>query len=259
MKKIFICLAVLTAASCSYYMKGDYTLGKRNTFNDFFYTYNIRYYDNGALMGEQKEIETVSDYDVGVERRAVPGGIVVSSETFEKSVHTDELVRPTKKGALVSYTVPVEFTDEKVYRIIGEADVDGKIYRLVEPNRLKDIVLLDDYGNIYPRVGRIYNDRLALLRTDFRLEPEDLKFQNERTGIAGDDDMMARFELRYDGLENYQMVFKYKTVVNNNGVLTEENKTLRFPMYDKKVSVGTMQIEVLNVDEAGIDYKVLSI
>ena len=118
MKKIFICLAVLAAASCSYYMKGDYTLGKRNTFNDFFYTYNIRYYDNGALMGEQKEIETVSDYDVGVERRAVPGGIVVSSETFEKSVHTDELVRPTKKGALVSYTVPVDFTDEKVYRII---------------------------------------------------------------------------------------------------------------------------------------------
>ena len=105
MKKIFIGLAALAVASCSYYMKGDYTLGKRNTFNDFFYTYNIRYYDTDEFSSVEKETETVSDYEAGVVRHAVPGGIVVSSKVFEKEVYSDEIVRPTKKGALGSGTV----------------------------------------------------------------------------------------------------------------------------------------------------------
>lgn len=83
---------------------------------DFFYTYNIRYYDTDEFSSVEKETETVSDYEAGVVRHAVPGGIVVSSKVFEKEVYSDEIVRPTKKGALVSYTVPVQFSDEQVYK-----------------------------------------------------------------------------------------------------------------------------------------------
>ena len=259
MKKIFIGLAALAVASCSYYMKGDYTLGKRNTFNDFFYTYNIRYYDTDEFSSVEKETETVSDYEAGVVRHAVPGGIVVSSKVFEKEVYSDEIVRPTKKGALVSYTVPVQFSDEQVYKIIGEVEINEHISRRVEPNRFGDIVLLDGNGNIYPRVGRIYNDRLALLETAFQLEPEDLKFQNELKSRSGEEDMLSSFEVRYAGIEDYKMVFKYKTVVPNNGMPLEENKTYKFPMYDKNVNIGTIKIEVLGADESGIEYKVLAL
>ena len=260
MKKIFIGLAVLAVASCSYYMKGDYTLGKRNTFNDFFYTYNIRYYDTGELSSVAKETETISDYEAGVVRYAVPGGIVVSSKVLEKEVYSDEIVRPTKKGGLVSYTVPVEFSDEKVYKIIGEVEINEHFYRLVEPNRYGDVVLLDDRGNVFPRVGRIYNDRLALLETAFQLEPEDLKFNNERTREVDDDEhLISSFEVRYAGIEDYKMVFKYKTVHNDRGEPIEENKTLKFPMYDKNVTLGTIQLEILNVDDTGIEYKILAL
>lgn len=260
MKKIFIGFVAVLVASCSYYMKGNYTLGKRNTFNDFFYTYNIRYYDTGEFSSVAKETETISDYQAGIVRHGVPGGIVVSSKVLEKDVYTDEMVRPTKKGGLVSYTVPVEFSDEKVYRIIGEVEIDEHIYRLVEPNRLGDVVLLDDNGNIYPRVGRIYNDRLALLETAFQLEPDDLKFMNERTRQAEDDEhLVSSFEVRYAGIKDYKMVFKYKVVSSNAGELVEENKTLEFPMYDKNVTIGTIQLEILNVDDTGIEYKIVSL
>lgn len=261
MKKIFIGLAALALASCSYYMKGDYILGKRNTFNDFFYTYNIRYYDNGVVANTIGETEVVSDFSIGDELHAGPGGEVVSAKTVVRQVRNDEFVRPTKKGALVSYTVPVEFSDEKLYRIIGEADIDGRIYRLVEPNRLKDIILLDDYGNIYPRVGRIFNDRLALLRTEFQLEPEGVTFQHETAQASDEDDdnLVSSYELRYAGIENNQMVFKYKTVSAEGGSLTEENKTLRFPMYDKTVAIGSLQIDVIRADGNGIDYRILTL
>ena len=73
MKKIFIALVILLQCSCSY-LKGDYTLGKRNMFNDFFYIYKIRYYEKSAEGDMETEIYTVSNYDQGVKRFTVPGG-----------------------------------------------------------------------------------------------------------------------------------------------------------------------------------------
>lgn len=258
MKKIFIGLAAVALFGCSY-LKGDYTLGKRNTFNDFFYTYNIQYYDADEFASLNKETETVSNYETGVVRHAVPGGIVVSSKILEKEVYSDEFVRPTKKGALVSYTVPVSFSDEEVYKTIGEVEIEEKTYRLLEPNRIGDIILIDERGNIYPRVGRIYNDRLALLETSFLLEPSGIKFENERRNHAGEEDVIAGFEVRYEGIEDYRMVFKYNSVKPNNGLGLEEHKTFKFPMYDREVVMDGIKLEILNVDESGLEYRVLAI
>ncbi len=258
MKKIFIGLSVLAVAACSY-LKGDYTLGRRNTFNDFFYTYNIKYYDTDAFDHVSKETETVSDYKLGVVRYAVPGGIVVSSKILQKDVYSEEFVRPSVKGALVSYTVPVEFSDEKVYRTIGESEINGKVYRLVEPSSIGDVILIDKQGKIYKRVGRIFNDRLALLKTSFILEPADVIFKNEVENRVGNEDVISGFEVRYAGIENYQMVFKYSSVRPNGDLDMEEQKTYRFPMYDKNVSIDGIELEILDVSDSGIEYKINSI
>lgn len=258
MKKIFIGLGFLVLASCSY-LKGDYTLGRRNTFNDFFYTYNIRYYDMDTLGSISRETETVSDYKLGVARHAVPGAMVVSSKVLQKDVYSEEFVRPNMKGALVSYTVPVEFSDEKVYRTIGESEINGKVYRLIEPNSIGDIILIDKQGKIYKRVGRIFNDRLALLKTSFILEPEGVIFKNEVENRIGEENVISGFEVRYMGLENYQMVFKYSVVRPNGTMDMEEQKTYRFPMYDKSISIDGINLDILEVNESGIDYRIRSI
>jgi hypothetical protein len=258
MKKIFISLVMLAISSCSY-MKGDYTLGSRNAFNDFFYTYNIRYYDTDSFSNANTETVTVSDYDLGAVRHAVPGGIVVYSKIIRKEIYSDEYVRPTTKGALVSYTVPVEFSDEKVYRAMGEVEINGVTYRLVKPNRIGDILLISPDGEIYPRVGKIYNDRLALLDTQFILEPENVKFVNETKNRFGDEDTVAGFEVRYIGLEDYQMVFSLLTVSPEGGTETEQTKTFKFPMYDKKVVIDGIKLEILGFDDSGIEYKILGI
>lgn len=257
MKKIFIGLAVLALSSC--YLKGDYTLGRRNVFNDFFYTYNIRYYDPDQFASTSKETETVSDYKLGVARHTVPGGLVISSKILEKEVYSSEYVRPTKKGALVSYTVPVEFSDEQVYQVIGETDINGVTYRLLKPNRIGDVVLIDEKGEIYTRVGRIYNERLALLETDFLLEPEDVAFTNEIKNQFGDENVVSGFEVRYEGIEDYRMVFKYSSVEPNGQYPIEEEKTYKFPMYDKNVSFEGIKLEILDANDSGIEYKVLKI
>ncbi len=259
MKKIFIGLALLAVCSCSTYLKGDYTLGRRNTFNDFFYTYNIRYYDVDEFASVNKETETISDYEIGTVRHAVPGGMVASSKILQKDVYSDEFVRPNMKGAMVSYTVPVEFSDEKVYRTIGETEIDGKVYRLVEPNRIGDIVLLDGKGNIYPRIGKIYNDRLALLTTSFVLEPEGLKFENDMDRKTIEENLISGFEIRYAGIKNYRMVFDFTSIRPDGAMPVEEHKTFTFPMYDKKVSMDGITLEILEVNESGIEYRILNV
>ena len=258
MKKIFISLVMLAVSSCSY-MKGDYTLGKRNTFNDFFYTYNIRYYDTDALYNANTETVTSSDYDLGAVRHAVPGGIVVYSKIIRKEVYSDEYVRPTLKGALVSYTVPVEFSDEKVYHAFGEVEIEGEIYRLIKANRIGDILLINSEGEIYNRVGKVYNDRLALLETAFILEPENIKFINETKNRFGDEDVVAGFEIRYIGLEDYQMVFTLLTVSPDEGKEVEQVQTFKFPMYDKNIVIDGIRLEILGFDDSGIEYKILGI
>jgi len=257
MKKIFIGLAVLALSSC--YLKGDYTLGKRNVFNDFFYTYNVRYYDTDSFSSTSTETETVGDYKIGVMRHAIPGGVILSSKIVQKQVFSDEYVRPTAKGALVSYTVPVDFSDEKIYQTIGETEINDKIYRLIKPNRLGDVILIDEQGEVYTRVGRLYNNRLALLDTQFLLEPEDVRFVEEvKTSIA-DEDVISGFEVRYAGIQDYQMVFKYKTVRPDGSLDTEQEKIYTFPMYDQRVSFEGITLEIKEADESGIEYKILSI
>jgi hypothetical protein len=257
MKKIFIGLAVLVLSSC--YMKGDYTLGRRNMFNDFFYTYNIHYYDEDAAESVDTEVETISNYKIGVAKHAVPGGIVFSSKMISKEVFSNEYLRPNHKGAMVSNTVPVEFSDEQVYKAIGEVKIEGTIYRLLEPNRYGDVVLIDFNGSIYPRIGRIYNNRLALLDTRFLKEPHDIKFVNETQNRNGEENVVSSIEVRYQGLEDYYMVFSYKTIAADGAEAIEEQKTYRFPMYDKTVSFEGITLDILEADDAGIDYKVMEI
>jgi len=257
MKKIFIGLAVLVLSSC--YLKGDYTLGQRNVFNDFFYTYNIRYYDLDSFNSTGVETETVSEYSLGIARHTVPGGMVAASKTIRKEVISDEYVRPNVKGALVSYTVPVEFSDEKVYQTIGETEIHGKTYRLIKPNRIGDVILIDENGAIYPRVGRIYNDRLALLETSFLVEPDEAYFMKEVKNRSGEEKVVSGFEVRYGGIENYRMIFKYSAIEPNGEFSTEEEKVYTFPMYDSEVSFEGIKLEILNANDSGIDYRVLEI
>ena len=257
MKKIFIGLAVLVLSSC--YMKGDYTLGRRNMFNDFFYTYNIHYYDENSLEVMDTEFETISNYKIGVAKHAVPGGLILSSKVINREVFSSAYLRPTKKGQMVSNTVPVDFSDEKVYKAIGEVEIEDTVYRLLEPNRYGDIVLVDFNGNIYPRIGRIYNKRLALLDTQFRKEPYDIRFTNEMQNRTGEENIVSSVEVRYQGIEDYYMVFVYKVIQPSGQEAVEEQKTYRFPMYDKSVSFEGIALDILEADESGIDYKIMEI
>ena len=71
--------------------------------------------------------------------------------------------------------------------------------------------------------------------------------------------MLSSFEVRYAGIEDYKMVFKYKTVVPNNGMPLGGGGAGGGPGGGGNVNIGTIKIEVLGADESGIEYKVLAL
>lgn len=255
MKKIFVGLMMLALSSC--YMQGDYTLGRRNTLNDYFYTYAIRYYDTSSRQDTFSETETVSNFKPGSVRYAPRDGVVLSAKTYVKRGYAEGYVRPNMKGAMVSYTIPVEFSDEKIYEIIGESDIKGVTYQLLKPNRLGDVVLIDERGHIYPRVGRIYNDRLALLETSFLLEPEDLKFVNDTGSLNTEEEVVSNFVVRFAGVENYRMIFKCISAEETVGAAAEEERVYTFSIYDRTVSFEGVKLEIIEADDEGVSYKIL--
>ena len=135
--------------------------------------------------------------------------------------------------------------------------IGGQTYRLLEPNRFGDVILVADNGDVYPRIGRVYNNRLALLETQFLLEPKDIKFLNETKDKRTDDEVISGFDIRYNGLEDYQMVFTYNTVSPNEGGAIETSKVYKFPMYDKEVEIDGIKLEILEIADTGIEYKIL--
>ncbi len=254
MKKIFISLAIIALTSC--YMKGDYTLGPRNTFNDYFYTYSIKYYKNNNQAIQSKEAYIVSNPAMEEINKVSSGEIFFYAEEFDKEFFADNIVKPNKDGSLVSYTIPVNFNSKQFYSVIGESIIDGKTYRLIEPTEIGDVVLIDNHGKIYNRIGKIYNNRLALLATAFTLEPRDIRFnssfKNERRVSNSD------FTIRYKGLENDNLAFETTSLDDDDDYTSHEKRTIYFPMNDKTIKIRNYTFEVLNIDGVNIEYRLIS-
>ena len=74
-----------------------------------------------------------------------------------------------------------------------------------------------------------------------------------------DDGVVSGFEARYVGLQDGYIVFDFMTIEPDGSTMVEEHKTYRFSATDKTISFEGIQIEILNVDNSGIEYKVLSV
>jgi hypothetical protein len=130
---------------------------------------------------------------------------------------------------------------------------------LLAPNRYGDVLLIDGMGRINTRVGRIYNNRLALLDTTFVLEPEDAVFMDETKNRDGNENVISGFTVRYEGLDDYRMKFRYTGVNPDGSSSGEQDRIYTFPVYDKTVSFEGITLEILEADAQGLDYKVLEI
>lgn len=253
MKKIAALLSISTLAACVY--AGDITaippLGKIFT---AWQTEPITYYDVKSFQEYLMDSKTVTEEKVDRNEILVTGvgGIMASSQTRRTDFYGLEKLTVNRDAVLSSSYSPLYIEKDSKFEPLGQARVDGKEFMLVRQDKENDILLVDGDGVLYNKIGRIRDERLAVLEVRFFIEPEDVIFtpvvntRSETTGIIGG------YELRYEGLDGKEMRFSYTTLGENGS-----KEEFTFPSEEQTIEIKNFKINVINVDYNNIEYIIL--
>ena len=147
---------------------------------------------------------------------------------------------------------PVRISKDKEYQAFGEVILQNKRYMLVKQPKNKDIILVNDEGEIFERIGRMIGDRIAILEIDFSIEPKDVIMMpvvNTRTETS---EILDGYELIYNGIKNDYMVFTYKLLGD-----MEMADEFVFPIGTDIVDINNLKIQVLDANRKKIEYIIL--
>lgn len=253
MKKIAALLSISTLAACVY--AGDISvippLGKIFT---AWQTESITYYDVSSSQEYLMDSKTVTEENVDRGEILVTGvgEIMASSQTRRTDFYGLEKLTVNRDAVLSSSYSPLYVDKNAKFEPFGQARVDGKDFMLVRQDNENDILLVSPDGVLYNKIGRIRDNRLAVLEVQFFIEPDDVIFMpvvNTRSETTG---VISGFELRYEGLEGDTMRFTYTTLGENS--LTEE---FTFSSLQQTIDIKNFKINVLNVDYNNIEYVIL--
>ena len=251
MKKISLLAALCFLTACVY--AGDIKLMKsRNQFFSVWQTEKIDYYiDSDEYSGFLVGVEEVTfdDVDRGVAKTTRTGALMVSSKTDAFNTLETEVLKATKNAVLSSSYSPFYIHRDDIFVPFGEVTLDDVRYMLVRQGDKGDILLIDGQGRIFNHIGRIKDDRLAVLDTYFFIEPEDVRIVPALQTTIQTDERIDGFELYYTGIEDNEMTFSY--VLLNEDLDVEK---ISFPIDECHIEIHGLKIDVMDVDYGQITY-----
>lgn len=255
MKKIAAALSVLTLTACGIHAGNINIWPGRNSVFEIWQTESIFFYDqpqNEEILTASKTI-TEEEINRGEFLVTETGELMAFSKTYRTDFFDVESLRVNKNAILSSGASPYYIHKDADYTGFGEVSIDGKKYMLVRQGKKdSDILLINGDGEVFNKIGRIVNNRLAILDIDFVVEPEDVRFVPVVSTRSEKSDYIAGFELRYNGVKNGQMLFTYTT-------LGEEcyDQEFTFPVSQPQIEIGSLIINVESADEHNIKYTIL--
>ena len=123
---------------------------------------------------------------------------------------------------------------------------------LVKKGKDKDILLVNDEGEIYHKIGRMVGNRIAVLDIDFVIEPDDvymLPSVSTRTEVS---EIIDGYELIYNGIKDDNMVFTYNIL--GDMAMSDE---FVFPLNSRIIEINNIRINVLDAGYNKIEYIIL--
>ena len=134
----------------------------------------------------------------------------------------------------------------------GETTFNGTKYMLVRQGKSGDILMVNEDGELFNRIGRIVDGRLAVLDIVFFPEPEDIVFTPVVTTRSENTDIMVGWELRYDGVVNNYMRFTYSFLGSNSS-----SEEFIFPVGQQTINIYDLRINVIEAGYNKIEYVIL--
>ena len=172
------------------------------------------------------------------------------------------MLKANVEGGLISAGIPVHFKKGQVTDLIGEVYIDGTRYALVKTDEVGFVVLADAEGKLYPKLGQMRGDRLALLDTEFMSYPKEFKFEPVMKTKTEQMPPYKGFDIKYGGIKGDYMTFVCyhydrggKNGLNDSG----EFEVLPYPKTSRLINVKGIKIKIINVGEEMIEYMIFQI
>lgn len=253
MKKTGLLILVLLICGCSWEAKNYDVFNERKIWLENLASYPITYYDNSPVLVRSEYINETSVKTNEVQTAFV-GYTVVSDKTYQVDYYEDYMVKANMDGYLSSASVPDKVSTKKAMRVIGSAEVDGVVYRLL-PSTLKTFVfLIKDDGSFDDRMGQIKNKRLVLLTSHFTPTPENLRMISIKNSKSQQTRPVKGFDLKYEGVELDHILFTYLDYSRSSNGKSGQFENLSFPLGQRNLNIKGVKIRVIHADDKKIDY-----
>ena len=259
MKKNSVLLLCLMLGACGIYA-GDYNfMPERNKWVEDFQTWPIAFYDENMQV-MKTEVISERDFPDNKVLSAKVGYSVYYDKTFKRIYYGKELLKANMDGGLISVSIPVQYKKGEVTELVGEIYLDNQRYALAKTKESGFVVLVDAQGKLYPKLGQIRDDRLALLNTEFMVYPQDFEFDPVAKTKTEQTPPVQGFDIKYGGIKGDYMTFVYyeyneggKNGINDSG----EFEVLPYPKTSRLIDLKGVKIKIINVGEDMIEYMVL--
>lgn len=253
MKKIIALLPILMLGACVYAGQADILASRKAPFK-VWQTEKVFYYDRGT--GEEFLSESKTVTEEKIEKNVVlvtqVGKPMVSSKTYRTDFYSIENVQVNKSGIMSSTYSPVYIKKDADFKAFGEVKFNNETYMLVRQGKSNDILLVNEDGEIFNKIGRMVDDRIAVLNVDFHVEPDDivmLPVINTRTEVS---DLLEGYELIYDGIEDQKIGFTYRLL----GDMNAEDK-FEFPLDSTVININGIKVNIIDAGYNKIEYIIL--
>lgn len=254
MKKISLFLMTTLLGGCLY--AGDNNiLAARGDLFSALNGYSIDFVDEEPKLAKTEYIED-NNFKLNESMTAFRGYTVLNSKKYRKDTYVENFLRPTQDVVLHSASVPVKFSSKEKYRVLGVSEIDGRDYRLVDSGLKGFVVLVDEKGNLFKKMGQIKGNYLVLMDTEYYISPKGAKMSNALNTHSVQTKPTKGFDLKFDGVKMDRIWFTYLDYNNDEG-----NKgsfeNISFPLNAGVIEINGLAFRVLKVDNDRLDYIIL--
>ena len=256
MKKNLPLLMLLFAASCSI-RAGEYKIlpgdgGLINNINSS----SAKVYNAGEPRLVKSEYVEEKNFMVNETQLAKRGGSVLNNKIYRKDFYVNNSVSANKDAVLHSASVPQPVYKNKAVNVLGEVSVDGKNYRMLETEIKNFVMLIDENGKLFNKMGRLQNGRFVLLPVEYVVTPDNVVFKDVMASSTTQTKPIRGFDIKYDGVRLGRMWFTY---LNYEGGKNDSGRfqEISFPAKPGLIEINNVGIRVSQVDDGKIEYVIV--
>lgn len=247
-------LTAMTLSGCIYAGDND-ILGARKDFFAAINGYLIEWYSNEPKLAKTEFVEE-NNFRLNESMTAFRGYTVLNSKLYRKDTFAERFVRPNHDGIMHSVTVPVKFSMNKNYEVLGVVSIDGADYRLINSGLKGFAALIANDGSLYNRIGQIKGNYLVLTDTEYYITPKDLKMVDVVNTSSTQTKPSKGFDLKFDGVKANRIWFTYLDYSNDEGN-RGSFENMNFPLNAGVIEINGLGFRVLRATNDRLDYVIL--